>query len=527
MGIYDMIKIQSEVIMMKLMDLAKTLRKEYVYDIYWNIMDEAKAYDKITRKQMIQEIIDFYQNESHITFLLDIQEYEALKQAVETGTVPIKNAKGLQHKFLIGSEDFADDGMIPDELKEIASKAVNNPAVFHQIKELQDFRELVLGVIRTFGIFAYQNLAQLLPQLYPEKEEETVMDWFLNDSYLRFFYLYEYDEENDLDYIVDKRIYDLFDDLLAQKQNYTFYLPALDTEVLKRIGRDDMDTAVPELARLKQHIDKDDFADSIIMENFIKGCHLHKDINEVKHDLQTHPLYRIGAVNIDVDILMEAYSYMPSASLHGCTPKEYEEREAESKKLKKKLNKTEKQEHARLNTRDCDMFYDIYFALLEYANKKLKVNHQKKLRRQSYVDPEKTAQIRDELFMEHRELIDQFVKENPYHLNKQEQSIVQAFKKGKFGLMTLLKYEKNAAIFFDQQNNGYRVLGLRVNLDEVFEKQELPLICQCLLLPFKNQIIFDGLVRMVPVQMSPRMRNQIIHDLKRVPIKDRLDDYLA
>lgn len=50
MGIYDMIKRQSEVIMMKLMDLAKTLRKEFVYDIYWNIMDEAKAYDKITRK---------------------------------------------------------------------------------------------------------------------------------------------------------------------------------------------------------------------------------------------------------------------------------------------------------------------------------------------------------------------------------------------------------------------------------------------------------------------------------------------
>lgn len=93
--------------------------------------------------------------------------------------------------------------------------------------------------------------------------------------------------------------------------------------------------------------------------------------------------------------------------------------------------------------------------------------------------------------------------------------------------MALLKYEKNAAVFFDQQNNGYRVLGLRVNLDEVFEKQELPLICQCLLLPFKNQIVFDGLVQLVPVQMSPRMRNQIIHDLKRAPIKDRLDDYSA
>lgn len=522
-----MMKIQSEVIMMKLMDQAKIMRKEYVYDAYWNVIDDAKDYDKITRKQMIQEIIEFYQNENHIAYLLDIHEYEALKQAVETGTVPIKNAKLLQQKFLILSEDFADDGMIPDELKEIASKSIKNQAVFHQIKELQNFRELVLGVIRTFGIFPYQNLTQLLPQLYPEKDEKTVMDWFLNDSYLHFFYLYEYDEENDLDYIVDKRIDNLFDDLLAQKQNYTFYLPALDTEVLKRIGQDGMDTAVPEIERLKQQIDKDDYADSIIMDNFIKGCHLHKDIKELKHDLQTHPLYRIGAVNIDVDILMEAYPYMPSAALHGCTAKEYEAREAESKKLKKKLNKTEKQVHARLNTRDCDMFYDVYFALLEYANKKLKVNHQKKLRGQSYIDPEKAAQIRDELFKEHRELIDQFVKENPYHLNLEEQSIAQAFKKGKLGLMTLIKYEKNASIFFDQQNNGYRVLGLRVNLDEVFENQELPLICQCLLLPFKNQIIFDGLVRIMPIQMSPRMRNQIINDLKQAPIKDRLDDYLV
>ena len=51
---------------MKLVDEFIRREKYYVYDLYSRIVFDAKDYDKITRKKMIEEIVDEYKNHSEI-----------------------------------------------------------------------------------------------------------------------------------------------------------------------------------------------------------------------------------------------------------------------------------------------------------------------------------------------------------------------------------------------------------------------------------------------------------------------------
>ena len=51
---------------MKLVDEFIRREKYYVYDLYSRIVFDAKDYDKITRKKMIEEIVDEYKNHPEI-----------------------------------------------------------------------------------------------------------------------------------------------------------------------------------------------------------------------------------------------------------------------------------------------------------------------------------------------------------------------------------------------------------------------------------------------------------------------------
>lgn len=45
---------------MKLLDIANRWSKEEMYGVYTTLIDDAKRYDKITRKKMMEEVIKEY-----------------------------------------------------------------------------------------------------------------------------------------------------------------------------------------------------------------------------------------------------------------------------------------------------------------------------------------------------------------------------------------------------------------------------------------------------------------------------------
>lgn len=218
----------------------------------------------------------------------------------------------------------------------------------------------------------------------------------------------------------------------------------------------------------------------------------------------------------------EAYPYIPSAVLNGMSPIEYEKLKGKGRENDEHYHQEIIQTDAKLSEDDCIVFYDVFFGLLEFANKTLHASNLKRLRNKKHLDSMKVAEIRDALFLEHMELIDAFVKQNPFHFDERRLKIVEGFKRGIFGNFLVVSYKEDGAIVIGQEDKAYKVLGLYSNIDEILHAFDLPIIAWMLLLPFEGKIICDGLIETAPINIGPNMRNNLIEEMKHIKIIDKL-----
>jgi hypothetical protein len=143
------------------------------------------------------------------------------------------------------------------------------------------------------------------------------------------------------------------------------------------------------------------------------------------------------------------------------------------------------------------LFYDLYAALLSFVNRKLKVSSEQFSNSREYTStpPEARVAVRNALFA-HRELIDEFVKENPAKLSTDQLEIVGAWKHAVVGKFYVFRHLTKYTIFLGSSgspNKAYGVLGLADPLEEVIGPY-LPRLIETVLLPFNGRIIYDGLV---------------------------------
>ncbi len=90
------------------------------------------------------------------------------------------------------------------------------------------------------------------------------------------------------------------------------------------------------------------------------------------------------------------------------------------------------------------LFYDLYAALLSFVNRRLEVSPVQFSDSAEYTTtpPEARVAIRDALF-EHRELIDEFVAENPAQLKADDLEIVATWKHAVVGKFYVFRYLKS------------------------------------------------------------------------------------
>jgi len=144
-----------------------------------------------------------------------------------------------------------------------------------------------------------------------------------------------------------------------------------------------------------------------------------------------------------------------------------------------------------------ELFYDLYAALLSFVNRKLEVSPEQFSNSREYMStpPEARVAIRDALF-EHRELIDEFVTENPARLEADQLKIVGTWKHALPGGFYIFRYLKKYTVFLTSDGSptkAYGVLGLADPMEEVVGPY-LPRLTTAVLLPFKGKIVYDGLL---------------------------------
>jgi hypothetical protein len=140
------------------------------------------------------------------------------------------------------------------------------------------------------------------------------------------------------------------------------------------------------------------------------------------------------------------------------------------------------------------LFYQLMWKLQYYVNQKLGID-------KNFSSPEEYAslptkkklKIRNALW-EHPELIKIYADENPNQLGKEDLEIIikwQNFVKGSF---YILRHLKKGSIFIGDKNAVYAVHGIQDPLEEIIPSYALPRMVEAILLPFKGQIIYDGLL---------------------------------
>ena len=164
------------------------------------------------------------------------------------------------------------------------------------------------------------------------------------------------------------------------------------------------------------------------------------------------------------------------------------------------------------------LFYKLYAALLGYVNRKLDVLPKQFSESAEYTSlpPQTRGKVRDALY-EHRELIDQFVAENPAGLSPEELEVVRSWKNALVGRFYIFRYLKKYTIFLSASGEAYKaygVLGLADPMEEVVGPY-LPVLANAVLLPFKGQIIYDGLIAPYRVSFGGGARRNLNEDYNR------------
>jgi len=167
-----------------------------------------------------------------------------------------------------------------------------------------------------------------------------------------------------------------------------------------------------------------------------------------------------------------------------------------------------------LEPSDKDLFFKLYFDLLYCVNIKHKiVKHFGDSRFPKIVDSGDANLVREKLF-ENPKWIDEYLNKYGDEFTEEERNILVSWRDYYIrDTFIVIKYLTKYSVFMHETDKGdnklYGITGLNHPFAELFDKNDLPILVAALLLPFKNKIIYDGLVSAFNVRIGPNMRKSM------------------
>lgn len=478
--------------------------KEQVYDIYDAIVYEnKKLYDNITKNKMVEAISLVYQNYHNIISICTLKELMFLKKMVAKDNFSFNETvdtdfiiENLEKKLLITNVNGNPNLM--DGLEEPIKMAVENMNI-KEIKRQEEYMIPLLGLVKVMGIEQLANIIFIVKKIYNIDNE---LDEYLSHSLLFNYYCFITNIPN-YKYVVIYRPYlDFFEELNSFYQEKEFGINRFDEKALINIFYYDYDKKDKVVSRLMRKLTNSFSRRAVNLVALFDS-----DRKELKYLLAPR------LTNDEVDTLINR---IPSSKYKGLSKEEYAASILKNRKIEMEMTYNyEKQNNlACLSKKDADLFYKTYFAVLEYTNN---YYHIKKLKiyKQNSINPYDLIEIIDK-FCDNKDLIvTKFIKENPYKFNKDELDIVSNYRKVIRGLFILIRYEKEYSIFVNQ-DKAYMVKGLNAPIDEVIYYNNLPYPSFTTLLPFKDKIVYDGLLSSYSesITMSSTIKNNIIKEAK-------------
>ena len=108
---------------------------------------------------------------------------------------------------------------------------------------------------------------------------------------------------------------------------------------------------------------------------------------------------------------------------------------------------------------------------------------------------EDACNLRNHLF-NNKTILEKFLNLNPANLNKEELLLAQYWENAIIKDFIIIKYLKNYSVFLDSETDKlYGVLGLMGSIEDVVPKYHLPIFIHTVLIPFFDNIVYDGILQ--------------------------------
>lgn len=169
-----------------------------------------------------------------------------------------------------------------------------------------------------------------------------------------------------------------------------------------------------------------------------------------------------------------------------------------------------------LEPQDVELFFRLHRTLMFFVNQRLKVISDDLATPEEFAAliPEVRLKVRDALNA-NVDLIQSFVAENPAHLAEDELDIVRSWRHLVAGKFYIFRELKNYTVFLSTTRPAiaYGVLALSQPFEELIGPY-LPVLTQTVLLPFKDRIVYDGLLNSYRISFGPGIRRNLNQDFK-------------
>lgn len=144
---------------------------------------------------------------------------------------------------------------------------------------------------------------------------------------------------------------------------------------------------------------------------------------------------------------------------------------------------------------DGKLYYKLWFPLLDYVNKKKKVNDLRNIATAEELNPAKVKEIANVLW-NGPGIIDEYLAEDASaEMAQDDREIVQSWKRCVQGRFILERHLKKGTIFISMDTEEvYQVQGIISSWEEMFYGAPMPLMVEATFIPFRKGIISDGLV---------------------------------
>lgn len=169
-----------------------------------------------------------------------------------------------------------------------------------------------------------------------------------------------------------------------------------------------------------------------------------------------------------------------------------------------------------LNDEQNDRFFDTMDSLLYYVNERFRVVEDFTLEFVSAIDDVKSALVAHTLW-ENVEIIDEFVRDNPYRLSQKCLDTALGWKNALPGLYTLVRYQAGRAVLMGEAG-VFSVCGVTYELEG--EIGPAPAYVEMVLIPFDDLIVYDGFMQAYDTDSTPAELQRIQDEFENRCVQD-------